>query len=301
MKTKSWSFAGEACHSVRAASSQPHHGARRGETPALTLTLSPREREQPLHTSSNSEGNRAEVSRSFAKTRGAILPTAIELAETQKLRKARSLRFLFEFMSFGLNPNSFIGIAFLNSTAVAILSLRSFGRRGEGRGEVRSSRIGWTQNGAHGVTRPTCLALLLGFILLHSSFCLPASGQSYSVSSHTIAGGGGSSTNGQFTIAATIGQHDASNALTNGQYSVTGGFWVLPQAVQTPGAPTLTIAPATPGNATISWTPSTPGFVLQENSDLSTTNWINSPSGATNPITVPATAVPGKFYRLFKP
>ena len=88
--------------------------------------------------------------------------------------------------------------------------------------------------------------------------------------------------------------------MTNGQYSVTGGFWALPAAIQTEGAPTLTIAPATPGNATISWTPNTPGFVLQEALSLSPTNWVNSVSSATNPIVVPATG-PAKFYRLFKP
>ena len=131
--------------------------------------------------------------------------------------------------------------------------------------------------------------------LMALAICPAALAQSYSVTSHTIAGGGGSSTN-----AGTIGQHDASNALTNGQYSVTGGFWVLPQAVQVTGAPTLTIASATPGNATISWTPSTPGFVLQETLSLLPTNWVNSASGATNPVTVPAT-LPAKFYRLFKP
>jgi len=32
---------------------------------------------------------------------------------------------------------------------------------------------------------------------------------------------------------ATVGQHDASGALTNGQYSVTGRLLGLPQAVQT--------------------------------------------------------------------
>ena len=88
--------------------------------------------------------------------------------------------------------------------------------------------------------------------------------------------------------------------MTNGQYSVTGGFWALPIAIQIVGAPTLTIVPATPGNATISWTPNTPGFVLQETLSLSPTNWINSPSGATNPIVVAAT-LPTKFFRLFKP
>jgi hypothetical protein len=122
--------------------------------------------------------------------------------------------------------------------------------------------------------------------------------QSYSIDWVTIAGGG-TSTGGVYTVSGTIGQHDAGGPMTNGQYSVTGGFWALPTAVQVPGAPTLAIAPATPGQATISWTPNTPGFVLQETWSLSPTNWTNSPSGATNPVVVPAG--PGnRFYRLKK-
>ena len=69
--------------------------------------------------------------------------------------------------------------------------------------------------------------------------------------------------------------------------------------VQIAAEPTLTIARA--GNqTTISWSPKTPGFGLQDRSDLARGTWTNSPSGATNPITVPAT-LPTKFYRLFKP
>ncbi len=34
--------------------------------------------------------------------------------------------------------------------------------------------------------------------------------------------------------------------------------------------------------------------------NLGTTNWVNSPSMATNPIAVPASG-PVKFYRLYKP
>jgi len=124
--------------------------------------------------------------------------------------------------------------------------------------------------------------------------------QSYSIDWFTIDGGGGTSTGGVYSASGTIGQLDAGGPMTNGQYSVTGGFWALPQAVQVTGAPTLAIAPAAPGNATISWTPATPGFVLQETLSLSSTNWVNSASGATNPIVVPAT-LPTKFYRLFKP
>ena len=136
---------------------------------------------------------------------------------------------------------------------------------------------------------------------------LSSSAQSYSIDWFTIDGGGGTSTGGVYSVSGTIGQPDAGGPLTNGpvtgtnHYSVTGGFWALPVAIQVTGAPTLTIAPATPGNAALSWTPATAGFVLQETLSLSPTNWTNSPSGATNPITVPATAVPAKFYRLFKP
>ena len=88
--------------------------------------------------------------------------------------------------------------------------------------------------------------------------------------------------------------------MTGGQFSITGGFWVLPTAVQATNAPTLTIVPGVPGQATISWTPNTPGFVLQETWVLSPSNWSNSVNGATNPIVVPATS-PAKFYRLCKP
>jgi hypothetical protein len=123
--------------------------------------------------------------------------------------------------------------------------------------------------------------------------------QSYSIDWHTIDGGGVTSTGGVYSVSGTLGQPDAGK-MSGGNYSIDGGFWGLNAAVQTPGAPLLTIAPATPGNATLSWTPATAGFVLQETLSLSPTNWVNSVSGATNPVVVPAT-LPTKFYRLFKP
>ena len=123
--------------------------------------------------------------------------------------------------------------------------------------------------------------------------------QSYSIDWHTIDGGGGTSTGGVYSISGTIGQPDASGAMTNGQFSVTSGFWVLPQAVPTVGAPTLVIASATPGYATISWAPSAPGFVLQETWSLSPANWTNSVSGTTNPLTIPTEAT-ARFFRLYR-
>jgi hypothetical protein len=66
------------------------------------------------------------------------------------------------------------------------------------------------------------------------------------------------------------------------------------------GFPTLTIAPATPGHVTISWLPDIPGYLLQESPRLSPVLWTNSPSGVTNPITIPTTS-PDRFYRLLHP
>src|SRR5215831_4267808 len=124
-------------------------------------------------------------------------------------------------------------------------------------------------------------------ILISGLALLSVNGRAqFTIDWFTIDGGGGTSTGGVYSVSGSIGQPDAGVPMTNGQFAVTGGFWALPTAVQTPGAPTLTIVPATPGNATISWSPNTPGFVLQEAWSLSLPNWTNSLSGATNPITI---------------
>jgi hypothetical protein len=141
------------------------------------------------------------------------------------------------------------------------------------------------------------VVLLLGLLTVPP---LALAQTNYAITWHTVDGGAGTSTGGVYTVSGTIGQPDAGAPLTNGQYSLTGGFWALPTAVQTPGAPTLKIVGATPGYAEVSWTPNTPGFALQETLSLWPTNWINAPSGSTNPVIVPAT-LPSKFYRLFKP
>ncbi len=122
----------------------------------------------------------------------------------------------------------------------------------------------------------------------------------YSIDWWTLDGGGGTSTNGTYSLSGTIGQHDAGGPMTGGSYSLTGGFWALPRLVQMPGAPTLYITNAAAGFATIWWTPPASGFVLQETWSLAPAAWTNSPTGANNPATVPAMA-PARFYRLFKP
>jgi len=140
-----------------------------------------------------------------------------------------------------------------------------------------------------------CCLFLLSFAV-----GLSALAQSYSIDWFKIAGGGGTSTNGQYLLSGSVGQHDAGGPMTNGPYSISGGFWALPTLVQMPGAPTLHITNAAPGFATLWWTPNTPGFTLQSTDSLSPTNWVNAPTGTNNPATVSAT-LPGRFYRLNKP
>ena len=64
--------------------------------------------------------------------------------------------------------------------------------------------------------------------------------QQYSIDWYKIAGGGGASTGGTYSVSGTIGQPDASGAMTGNGYSLVGGYWAM-FAVQTPGAPLLTI------------------------------------------------------------
>ena len=140
------------------------------------------------------------------------------------------------------------------------------------------------------------LAALMVFMVAASS----AHTQSYSIDWFTIDGGGGASVGGGYSIRGTIGQPDAGGPMTGGAFAVTGGFWVLPIGVPMLEMPTLMIVPFGPGQARILWMPNTPGYVLQQSSSLSPANWMDAPSGAANPVTVPAT-LPVKFYRLRKP
>jgi hypothetical protein len=157
-----------------------------------------------------------------------------------------------------------------------------------------------TTDAALSSRKPPKMHCALPLCILHSALCLVANAQPFAIDWHTLDGGGGTSTSEVYSVSGTIGQPDAGPTMTGGNYSLTGGFWSL-YAIQTPGAPVLTIGPAGPGQAQISWTPDTgTNWVLQETLTLSPTHWVNSPSGSTHPIVVPAT-VPTKFYRLHKP
>ena len=128
---------------------------------------------------------------------------------------------------------------------------------------------------------------------------LTAHAQNYTIDWFKVSGGGGTSTNGQYSLSGTIGQPDASGAMSGGGYSVTGGFWAL-YAVQTPGAPLLTITYAN-NQAILSWPASVTGWTLQTNGNLSTTNWSNYLGTIVN-NTVTNSPVKGTlFFRLTQP
>lgn len=114
-------------------------------------------------------------------------------------------------------------------------------------------------------------------VLLLVAFELKA--QPYSMDWHTVAGGGGTSTNSQYSVSDTIGQPDASGALTGGSYSVTGGFWSLINVVQTPGAPALNISYN--GNTVTVFWQNVSGWNLQQNGNLATSAGWSASGGVT--------------------
>jgi hypothetical protein len=135
-------------------------------------------------------------------------------------------------------------------------------------------------------------------LALAAALLLPAAAaaQNFSINWYKVSGGGGVSTNGVITVAATIGQPDAGPVLSDGYYSLTGGFWSL-IAVQTPGAPVLNIARA--GNqAVISWDPGVSGWALQTNVNLATPTWGNYLGAVVNNSITNRPAPMNLFFRL---
>jgi hypothetical protein len=126
----------------------------------------------------------------------------------------------------------------------------------------------------------------------------------YSIDWYTIDGGGGTSTGGVYSVSGTIGQPDAGTVMIGGNYSLTGGFWSA-VAVQTPGAPLLSIATTPTNTVVISWPSPSTGFVLQQNTNLASTNWtaVATPptdDGSTRSLIV-SPPVGNRFYRLQNP
>lgn len=130
--------------------------------------------------------------------------------------------------------------------------------------------------------------------------------QNYAVDWFTIDGGGGTTTGGVYSVTGTIGQADAG-AMSGGSYTLQGGFWGVVAAVQTTNAPLLSIDHTTTNSVIISWAATATGWQLQENANLTTTNWVNVATvpqevGGRKQVVAPLPTAPAcKFYRLHKP
>jgi hypothetical protein len=144
--------------------------------------------------------------------------------------------------------------------------------------------------------------LILAAMLQTVSFSLCA--QSYSVDWYQVAGGGGTSSGGVYSVSGTIGQPDAGGPMTGGNYSLTGGFWALISVAQTPGAPTLHISHS--GNTVTVFWQDVSGWSLKQNNNLAASagwaasGYTVSTNNGTNSITImPPTG--NLFFRLSQP
>jgi hypothetical protein len=92
--------------------------------------------------------------------------------------------------------------------------------------------------------------------------------------------------------------------MSGGNYTLQGGVWVLIAAIQTPGAPLLTITHTTTNPVIVSWPSATTSFTLQTNTSVTTGTWgssITTPSDdGSNKYVIVNPPVGNGFYRLAK-
>jgi hypothetical protein len=96
--------------------------------------------------------------------------------------------------------------------------------------------------------------------------------QSYSLDWWTVDGGGGPSTVGAYSVGGSIGRPDAgtmSGTNASGQtFALVGGFGSVIAAVQTPGAPCLTLFRTATNTVVVSWPAPAEGWVLESTNAL---------------------------------
>ena len=143
------------------------------------------------------------------------------------------------------------------------------------------------------------------FIFLLGTLTHHATAQNYSIKWFKIANGGGTSTNAEYTVSGIMGQPDVGTRMSDGTYSLGGGFWNLFTTVPTVGAPLLSLEVTATNTVMISWPSPSPGFNLEVTSDLATPEWEPAIERVQDGGTIRfvlINPVPGNhFYRLKQP
>lgn len=127
---------------------------------------------------------------------------------------------------------------------------------------------------------------------------LSVQAQNYSIDWYKVAGGGGTSTGGVYSVSGTVGQPDAGT-MTGGNYSLVGGFWSLIAVVPTAGAPVLSIRLTSTNTVLVTWPSPSTGFILQQNPDLRTANWVTAPQTPADDGTFKSIVVSPPLGNLF--
>ncbi len=80
-------------------------------------------------------------------------------------------------------------------------------------------------------------------VALSASWALAQSGGQWTIGRWAITGGGGTSSGGVFLVRGSMGQPDAGEALTGGEFAVRGGFWAGKDGAGPTPTPTRPSAP----------------------------------------------------------
>lgn len=156
--------------------------------------------------------------------------------------------------------------------------------------------------------RCCCLPHIIALDVVLLFVLLVAQGQNYSLDLWTVYSSFATSTGGVYSISGTVGQPNATPPLNGGQFTLTGGFWTIAVAVQTPGAPYLKVALSATNTVVLSWPIAEgAGWVLQKTNALPATPaaWPEIPppyqTNGPNLQYVEPAAYGTMFYRLCKP
>jgi hypothetical protein len=150
----------------------------------------------------------------------------------------------------------------------------------------------------------SALLFVVSMLLVLSPFARAQT--NYAIDWFTVDGGGGTSTGGVYSVSGTIGQPDAGT-MSGGSFTLQGGFWGVIAAVQTEGAPYLSVMRTTTNTVVVWWPLPGTGWELQATTNLAATPgvWTDiAPPYQTNTTSlyhIEPSPTGNKFYRLHKP